>query len=73
LNVHRACRDKVNFVLGNIENHFDGVGGPEHVTIALVVHGQALRAFGRRQIRISPGGSASSPKPGWSSPPAATP
>lgn len=37
--------DKVNFVLGNIQNHFDGVGGPDHVTIALVVHGPALRAF----------------------------
>ncbi len=36
---------KVNFVLGNIQNHLDGVGGPDHVTIALVIHGQALRAF----------------------------
>ena len=37
--------DKVSFVLGNIQNHLDGVGGPDHVTIALVVHGPALRAF----------------------------
>ena len=37
--------DKVSFVIGNIQNHFDGVGGAEHVTIALVIHGQALRAF----------------------------
>jgi uncharacterized protein len=37
--------DKVNFVLGNIQNHFDGVGGPDNVTIALVIHGQALKAF----------------------------
>ncbi|MFB9266407.1 DsrE family protein [Bradyrhizobium erythrophlei] len=37
--------DKVNFVIGNIQNHLDGVGGPDHVTIALVVHGQALKAF----------------------------
>ena len=36
---------KVNFVIGNIQNHLDGVGGPGNVTIALVVHGQALRAF----------------------------
>jgi intracellular sulfur oxidation DsrE/DsrF family protein len=42
---HLTDLDKVNFVLGNIQNHFDGVGGPDHVTIALVVHGQALRAF----------------------------
>ena len=37
--------DRVGFVLGNIQNHYDGVGGPDHVTIALVVHGPALRAF----------------------------
>lgn len=42
---HLNDLDKVNFVLGNIQNHFDGVGGPENVTIALVVHGQALKAF----------------------------
>jgi intracellular sulfur oxidation DsrE/DsrF family protein len=42
---HLSDLDKVGFVLGNIENHFDGVGGPGNVTIALVVHGQALRAF----------------------------
>ena len=32
-------------MLGNIQNHFDGVGGPDNVTIALVIHGQALKAF----------------------------
>lgn len=37
--------EKVSFVVGNIQNHLDGVGGPDHVTIALVVHGQALRGF----------------------------
>jgi uncharacterized protein len=37
--------DRVHFVLGNIENHFEGVGGPDKVTIALVVHGPALKAF----------------------------
>ena len=42
---HLNDLDKVNFVLGNIQNHFDGVGGPDFVTIALVVHGQALKAF----------------------------
>jgi uncharacterized protein len=42
---HLADLDKVGFVVGNIQNHLDGVGGPDHVTIALVVHGQALRAF----------------------------
>jgi hypothetical protein len=42
---HLSDHDKVGFVLGNIRNHIEGVGGPEHVTIALVVHGPALRAF----------------------------
>ena len=42
---HLNDLDKVSFVLGNIQNHFDGVGGPDNVTIALVIHGQALRAF----------------------------
>jgi len=42
---HLADLDKVAFVLGNIRNHYDGVGGPDKVTIALVVHGPALKAF----------------------------
>jgi uncharacterized protein len=42
---HLNDLDKVNFVLGSIQNHFEGVGGPDNVTIALVVHGPALRAF----------------------------
>jgi hypothetical protein len=42
---HLADLDKVAFVLGNIQNHFDGMGGADKVTIALVVHGPALKAF----------------------------
>ncbi len=42
---HLADIDRVHFVLGNMQNHVDGVGGPDNVTIALVVHGPALRAF----------------------------
>lgn len=42
---HLSDLDKVGFVLGNIRNHFAGVGGPDKVTIVLVVHGPALRAF----------------------------
>jgi intracellular sulfur oxidation DsrE/DsrF family protein len=42
---HLTDLDKVDFVLGNIRNHFDGMGGPNKVTIALVVHGPALKAF----------------------------
>ena len=42
---HLSDAEKVNFVLGNIQNHIDGVGGPDRVTIALVIHGPALKAF----------------------------
>ncbi len=42
---HLADREKVGFVLGNIDNHYTGVGGPDQVEIALVVHGPALKAF----------------------------
>ena len=42
---HLADRDKVLFVLGNIDNHIKGMGGPDKVRIALVVHGPALLAF----------------------------
>jgi hypothetical protein len=42
---HLSDLDKVQFVLGNIDNHLAGAGGPDKVTIQLVVHGAALRAF----------------------------
>ena len=42
---HLADLDKVDFVLGNINNHYKGMGGPDKVTIELVVHGPALKAF----------------------------
>ncbi|KUM24979.1 hypothetical protein AU467_28075 [Mesorhizobium loti] len=40
---HLSDADKVNFVLGNIKNHYEGAGGD--VEIVLVVHGPALAAF----------------------------
>jgi len=49
---HLVDLDKVDFVLGNIRNHFDGMGGPDKVTIVLVVHGPALKAF--RVAGVSP-------------------
>lgn len=42
---HVSEAEKVPFVLGNIQNHIDGVGGPENVHIVLVVHGPAVNAF----------------------------
>jgi len=42
---HLSDLDKVDFVFGNIRNHYNGMGGRDHVTIALVVHGPALQAF----------------------------
>ena len=46
---HPSDLEKVHFVLGNIQNHLDGAGGPDKVAIALVVHGPALRAFRSRE------------------------
>jgi uncharacterized protein len=42
---HLSDLDKVDFVFGNIRNHYIGMGGPDHVMIALVVNGPALKAF----------------------------
>jgi intracellular sulfur oxidation DsrE/DsrF family protein len=42
---HLADLEKVDFVLGNMANHYRGVGGADKVTIALVIHGPALKAF----------------------------
>ena len=42
---HLSDVDKVAFVLGNIENHLEGMGGPDKVHIVLVVHGPALTLF----------------------------
>jgi len=42
---HLCDLDKVAFVLGNVRNHIEGVGGPDKVTIVIVVHGPALKAF----------------------------
>ncbi|TPM32825.1 DsrE family protein [Mesorhizobium sp. B2-3-4] len=45
---HLSDLDKVNFVLGNIKNHYEGTGG--NVDIALVVHGPALASFKSKGI-----------------------
>ena len=42
---HLADLEKVEFVLHNITSHYRGMGGPENVTIALMVHGPALKGF----------------------------
>jgi intracellular sulfur oxidation DsrE/DsrF family protein len=42
---HLADEDRVAFVLNNIRNHIDGVGGPQNVQIVLVMHGQVVKAF----------------------------
>jgi intracellular sulfur oxidation DsrE/DsrF family protein len=47
---HLSDKEKVQFVLGNIENHIRGMGGPDKVRIALVVNGPALTAFSSRDI-----------------------
>jgi len=47
---HLSDKEKVQFVLGNIENHIKGMGGPDKVRIALVVNGPALTTFASRNI-----------------------
>jgi intracellular sulfur oxidation DsrE/DsrF family protein len=42
---HISDEDKVGFALNNIQNHIDGVGGPEKINIVLVAHGPAVRRF----------------------------
>lgn len=42
---HVSELEKVNFALGNMLNHIEGVGGPENVDLVLVAHGPALKAF----------------------------
>ena len=42
---HLSDAEKAQFVLGNIQNHIEGAGGPEKVNIVLVVHGPAINAF----------------------------
>jgi hypothetical protein len=71
---HLNDLDKVSFVLGNIQNHLDGVGGPDHVTIALVVTARRCGRFIRLPpIPIFRSASANSPKPGSNSLSVATP
>lgn len=40
---HLSDLEKVQFVLGNVRNHIDGMGGADKVSIAVVVHGPPLR------------------------------
>ena len=40
---HVSDADKVDFVLRNMQNHIDGVGGPGKIDMVLVAHGPALR------------------------------
>ena len=72
---HLNDSDKVQFVIGNIENHFEGMGGPDKVTIALVVHGPALAGVscGERQPGCQRTGWPRSRSRASSLPPAATP
>jgi hypothetical protein len=49
---HLSDSDKVIFVLGNMQNHIKGLGGPDKIALALVVHGPAL-ARSNASMRIS--------------------
>ena len=45
MNVGAATRISMKPVTLSDRNHFEGMGGPDKVTIELVVHGPALKAF----------------------------
>lgn len=69
---HLSDVDKVNFVLGNIKNHYEGTGG--NADIVLVVHGPALASFKSKAFRPrSPAASPAWCSKGSSRKPAATP
>ncbi len=42
---HVSEAEKVPFVLNNMQNHIDGVGGPEQIHLVLVAHGPAINAL----------------------------
>jgi intracellular sulfur oxidation DsrE/DsrF family protein len=42
---HLSDEDKAGFVLNNIQNHIDGMGGPDKVQIVLVMHGPVVKSF----------------------------
>ncbi|MCG6898072.1 MAG: DsrE family protein [Thiocapsa sp.] len=42
---HLSEPDRAAFVLNNMQNHIDGVGGPENIKMVLVVHGPAIHAL----------------------------
>lgn len=42
---HVSDTDKVPFVLNNMQNHIDGVGGADNIEILLVAHGPAVKRF----------------------------
>jgi intracellular sulfur oxidation DsrE/DsrF family protein len=42
---HLSEPDRAAFVLNNMQNHIDGVGGPGNINMVLVVHGPAINAL----------------------------
>jgi uncharacterized protein len=42
---HLADEDKAAFVLNNVRNHIDGMGGSDKVQIVVVMHGPAVKSF----------------------------
>jgi len=42
---HVSEEGKVGFALNNIQNHINGIGGPENINVVLVLHGPAVKRF----------------------------
>lgn len=49
---HISEANKVPFVLVNINNHIDGVGGPDGADIVVVVHGEGYRGFLKQEVDL---------------------
>ena len=49
---HVSEIEKIPFALMNINNHIDGVGGPDGVAIVVVVHGDGYRGFLRKNADL---------------------
>jgi hypothetical protein len=70
---HLNDLDKVSFVLGNIQNHFEGVGGLTTSPLRWSFTARrCVRSIRPRPIPMSARRSDNSPRRGWKWPPVAT-
>ena len=49
---HLSEVNKIPLALLNLNNHIDGVGGPDGVDIVVVVHGEGYRGFLKQEVDL---------------------